>query len=177
LRYSNSSDHEPIGTAVDFRHRYHQDIARATEVSNGGLEPGDTPQMFDRLVQAHRGAYALIHRYDPGAQVTSNAAYVPGAQPHLDAWFLDRVRDTLDYVGVDYYFGITPDNLTAAHAVLGDFASIVPHPHGNVRRVDGLHAPLPGAAAVRRRERYAHRRCRAPRRRVDPITACAPMRT
>ncbi|MEE2035374.1 glycoside hydrolase family 1 protein [Rhodococcus chondri] len=232
-RYANSPDHEPIGAAVDFRHRYREDIALAAglgvevyrisiewariqpspgswddaelayyddviatirvhgmtpmltldhwvypgwiadrggwtypgivdawlehaekvaaryagldalwvtineptayvwqEVSNGGLAPSDTPQMFDRLVRAHRGAYTLIHRHDPGARVTSNAAYVPGAQPHLDAWFLDRVRDTLDYVGVDYYYGIAPDNLTAVHAVTGDYASIVPRPEG-----------------------------------------------
>ncbi|MFD6881268.1 family 1 glycosylhydrolase [Rhodococcus sp. 105337] len=232
-RYAASGRHEPVGTAVDFRHRYREDIARAAdlgvgvyrlsvewariqpeperwddtelayyddviatirghgmtpmitldhwvypgwiadrggwahpgtvdawlahadtvaaryaghgalwvtinepsvyvwhEVSNGALSPGDAPMMFDRLVDAHRGAYETIHRYDPRAQVTSNAAYVPGAAPYLDTWFLDRVRDHLDFVGVDYYYGVAPGNLTAIRAATGEPASVTPHPPG-----------------------------------------------
>ncbi len=200
-RYSATARHEPIGTSVDFRHRYREDIARAAdlgigvyrisvewariqptpygwdeaelayyddvvreirghgmtpmltldhwvypgwiadrggwsdpdtvrswlahaetvaaryaeadvlwvtfnepsqyvwqEVTNGGLAPAEVPVMFDRLVEAHRGAYETIHRLDPDARVTSNAAYIPGAQQYLDTWFLDRVRTSLDYV-------------------------------------------------------------------------------
>lgn len=233
LRYSNGPHHEPIGSSVDFRHRYSEDIARAAalgvdvyrisvewariqptpygwddteldyyddvvreirahgmtpmltldhwvypgwiadrggwsdpdtvrswlvhaetvaeryadadalwvtfnepsqyvwqEVTNGGLAPAEVPAMFDRLVEAHHGAYQAIHRADPDARVTSNAAYIPGAQPYLDTWFLDRVRTGLDYVGVDYYYGVTLQNPTAIHATVGDYASIVPHPRG-----------------------------------------------
>jgi beta-glucosidase len=233
LRYSNGTRHEPVGSSVDFRHRYREDIARAAElgvgvyrisvewariqptpygwndtelayyddvvreirahgmtpmltldhwvypgwiadrggwsdpgtvhswlanaetvaeryadadalwvtlnepsqyvwqeVTNGGLAPTQVPLMFDRLVEAHRGAYETIHRLDPDARVTSNAAYIPGAQPYLDTWFLDRVRDSLDFVGVDYYYGVTVQNPTAIHAAVGDYASVVPHPQG-----------------------------------------------
>ncbi|WP_374229920.1 glycoside hydrolase family 1 protein [Rhodococcus sp. F64268] len=233
LRYSNDSRHDPVGSAVDFRHRYREDIARAAElgvdvyrisvewariqptphgwdetelayyddvvreirahgmtpmltldhwvypgwiadrggwsdpdtvrswlahaetvagryadadalwvtfneptqyvwheVTNGGLAATELPAMFDRLVEAHRGAYRAIHRADPDALVTSNAAYIPGAQPFLDTWFLDRVRTDLDYVGVDYYYGVTLQNPTAIHAAVGDYASVVPHPQG-----------------------------------------------
>lgn len=100
------------------------------ELAFGGLTPADVPRMLDGLVAAHRGAYALIHRLDPGAKVTSNAAYIPGAQPYLDTLFLDRVRDSLDFVGVDYYYGVAPDNLTAVHAAFDDFAAVRPHPQG-----------------------------------------------
>ncbi len=100
------------------------------EVTNGGLAPAEVPAMFDRLVEAHHGAYQAIHRADPDARVTSNAAYIPGAQPYLDTWFLDRVRTGLDYVGVDFYYGVTLQNPTAIHATVGDYASIVPHPQG-----------------------------------------------
>ncbi len=100
------------------------------EVSNGGLPAGDAPMMFDRLVEAHRGAYETIHRYDPRAQVTSNAAYIPGAAPYLDTWFLDRVRDRLDFVGVDYYYGVAPDNLTAVNAAIERPYAVTPHPAG-----------------------------------------------
>lgn len=100
------------------------------EVSNGGLAAGDAPMMFDRLVEAHRAAYETIHRYDPRAQVTSNAAYIPGAAPYLDTWFLDRVRDRLDFVGVDYYYGVAPDNLTAVNGATGRPYAVTPHPPG-----------------------------------------------
>ena len=100
------------------------------ELTFGGLAPADAPLMLDRLVDAHRGAYTLIHRLDPAAQVTSNVAYIPGAQPHLDTLFLDRVRDRLDFVGIDYYYGVAPGNLTAIHAAFDDFAAVLPHPRG-----------------------------------------------
>jgi len=100
------------------------------ELTLGGLFPTDVPRMFDGLVAAHRGAYELIHRHDPDAKVTSNVAYIPGAQSYLDTLFLDRVRDRLDFVGVDYYYGVEPGNLTAIHAAFDDFAAVRPHPQG-----------------------------------------------
>jgi beta-glucosidase len=100
------------------------------EVTFGGLLPTEVRRMFDGLVAAHREAYTLIHRIDPGAKVTSNVAYVPGAQPYLDTLFLDRVRDRVDFVGVDYYYGVAPGNLTAIHAAVDDFAAVRPHPLG-----------------------------------------------
>lgn len=100
------------------------------EITFGGLFPTEVRRMFDGLVAAHREAYTLIHRLDPGAKVTSNVAYVPGAQPYLDTLFLDRVRDSVDFVGVDYYYGVAPGNLTAIHAAVDDFAAVRPHPQG-----------------------------------------------
>ncbi|AXY52626.1 family 1 glycosylhydrolase [Rhodococcus ruber] len=100
------------------------------ELAFGGLTAGDVPRMFDALVVAHRAVYARIHELDPGARVTSNTAYIPGVQTGLDTLFVDRVRDTLDFLGLDYYYGATVDNPSAIHALTDDFASIVPHPDG-----------------------------------------------
>lgn len=91
------------------------------EVQFGGLPAADAPMMFDRLVTAHQAIYRFIHRKDPGAQVSSNVAYVPTAEPLLDAMFLDRVRNQLDYVGLDYYYSIAPADLTAVFAATGEF--------------------------------------------------------
>ncbi|NLG45605.1 family 1 glycosylhydrolase [Gordonia sp. (in: high G+C Gram-positive bacteria)] len=91
------------------------------EVQFGGLDASDATLMFDRLVQAHRAIYKHIHRKDPGAQVSSNVAYIPTIEPALDQLFLDRVRDRLDYVGLDYYYSIAPTDLTAAYAATGEF--------------------------------------------------------
>ena len=91
------------------------------EVQFGGLPADDAPLMFDRLVQAHKAIYRFIHRKDPGAQVSSNVAYVPTVEPLLDRMFLDRVRNQLDYVGLDYYYSIAPTDLTAAFAATGEF--------------------------------------------------------
>ncbi|WP_051198192.1 family 1 glycosylhydrolase [Gordonia shandongensis] len=91
------------------------------EVQHGGLPAADAPMMFDRLVRAHKAIYRFIHRRDPGAQVSSNVAYVPTAEPLLDTLFQDRVRDQLDFVGLDYYYSISPTDLTAIHAGADEF--------------------------------------------------------
>ncbi|MGB6125811.1 MAG: family 1 glycosylhydrolase [Gordonia sp. (in: high G+C Gram-positive bacteria)] len=91
------------------------------EVQFGGLPAQSTTLMFDRLVQAHRTIYKYIHRKDPGAQVSSNVAYIPTVEPGLDALFLDRVRDSLDYVGLDYYYSVSPTDTTASFAANGEF--------------------------------------------------------
>ncbi|WP_440713976.1 family 1 glycosylhydrolase [Gordonia sp. FQ] len=87
------------------------------EVQYGGLPAQLAPVMFDRLVAVHRTIYDYIHRRDPGAMVSSNAAYIPTVQPALDTLFLDRVRDKLDYVGLDYYYSVSPTRLGAANIV------------------------------------------------------------
>ncbi|MFD2474283.1 family 1 glycosylhydrolase [Amycolatopsis silviterrae] len=86
--------------------------------------------MFGRLVTAHRGAYDLIHRLDPGAPVSSNAAYIPGVQGILDTQFVDQVKDKLDFAGLDYYYGASLDNLSAVHAASGEFWKVTPQPDG-----------------------------------------------
>lgn len=89
------------------------------EVQFGGLAPHLAPVMLDRLVRVHREIYDHIHRRDPGAMVSSNSAYIPTVQPALDAVFLDRVRDKLDFVGFDYYYSVSPTELGAAN-ILAD---------------------------------------------------------
>ncbi|MGH3647466.1 MAG: family 1 glycosylhydrolase [Micromonosporaceae bacterium] len=100
------------------------------EVSNGGLQPWQGPGMYSRLVTAHRRAYDMIHELDPGAPVSSNAAYIPGAQGAMDLNFVDRVKDKLDFVGLDYYYGASLDNPTAVHGITGEFWKITPQPDG-----------------------------------------------
>ncbi|MCK0439313.1 family 1 glycosylhydrolase [Gordonia alkaliphila] len=89
------------------------------EVQHGGLPPHLAPVMLDRLVGVHRAIYDHIHRRDPGALVSSNAAYIPTVQPALDQTFLDRVRDKLDFIGFDYYYSVSPTQLGAAQ-ILAD---------------------------------------------------------
>ncbi|RZQ66041.1 family 1 glycosylhydrolase [Amycolatopsis suaedae] len=100
------------------------------ELTNGGIKVWEAPAMFDRLVRAHRAAYDIVHELDPGAPVSSNAAYIPAVQPVLDASFLDRVRDKLDFAGLDFYYGASLDNPTAVHAAAGEFWKVKPQPDG-----------------------------------------------
>ncbi|MGW5146082.1 glycoside hydrolase family 1 protein [Rhodococcus koreensis] len=100
------------------------------ELSFGGIGPDRAPQMLDRLVDVHRRAYDLIHEIDPGARVSSNLAYIPAAMDALDATFVDRVRDKLDFLGVDYYYGLSLDNLTVVNAVTDAFYDVNPQPDG-----------------------------------------------
>lgn len=87
------------------------------EVRYGGLPAQSAPLMLDRLVAVHRSIYRYIHHRDPGALVSSNSAYIPTVQPALDAQFLDRVREELDFVGFDYYYSVSPTELGAAYIV------------------------------------------------------------
>lgn len=100
------------------------------ELTFGGISVADAPGMLDRMVWAHSAAYEMIHRLDPGTRVSSNASYIPAAMGAIDAMFTDRVRDTLDFVGLDYYYGVSLDNLTAAAALTDAFYDIRPQPDG-----------------------------------------------
>ncbi|WP_280329871.1 family 1 glycosylhydrolase [Nocardia wallacei] len=82
------------------------------ETRNGGLSPAGLPGMQQALVQAHNTIYDHIHRAQPGAQVTSNVAYIVGAvEGPLNGRIIDPISDRLDYVGIDYYYGYSPQSL------------------------------------------------------------------
>ncbi|MEV0298551.1 family 1 glycosylhydrolase [Nocardia sp. NPDC050710] len=82
------------------------------ETRHGGISPLAAPAMFDRIVQAHSSIYDYIHRAQPGAMVTSNVAYIPAAEDAINgATIMSRIAGKLDYIGIDYYYGLSPDNL------------------------------------------------------------------
>ncbi|MBO0855515.1 MAG: glycoside hydrolase family 1 protein [Nocardia sp.] len=82
------------------------------EVSNGGLPAASIPAMRDAVVAAHNSIYDEIHRAQPGAQVTSNLAYVVGTvEPVLNGAIIDGIAGKLDYVGIDYYYGYSPQTV------------------------------------------------------------------
>ncbi|MBF6210492.1 glycoside hydrolase family 1 protein [Nocardia puris] len=82
------------------------------EVRHGGLGPADVPAMHDRIAQAHNAIYDHIHRVHPGAMVTSNVAYIPAAEDVVNKPLIDKIAARLDYIGIDYYYGLSPDNLS-----------------------------------------------------------------
>ncbi|MET8423762.1 family 1 glycosylhydrolase [Nocardia sp. NPDC004860] len=79
------------------------------EVRNGGLPAADVPAMQARLAQAHNSIYDYIHARQADAMVTSNVAYVPAADPIVNGAMLDAIAAKLDFVGIDYYYGLSPD--------------------------------------------------------------------
>ncbi|MFF0609328.1 family 1 glycosylhydrolase [Nocardia tengchongensis] len=87
----------------------------AEEIQVGGLGPADLPGAIDRWVQAHRAIYDYIHSAQPDAQVTSNVAYFPVAEAAIDTTFLDRVIDKLDFIGLDYYYSMSPTDFSYAN--------------------------------------------------------------
>ncbi|MBH0777911.1 family 1 glycosylhydrolase [Nocardia bovistercoris] len=84
------------------------------ETRHGGISPAAAPAMFDRIAQAHNGIYDHIHAVQPGAMVTSNVAYIPAAEDAVNgATLVHRIADRLDFIGIDYYYGLSPDSLTS----------------------------------------------------------------
>ncbi|MFB7715874.1 family 1 glycosylhydrolase [Nocardia sp. NPDC056100] len=79
------------------------------EVRNGGLPVTDIPVMQDRLALAHNSIYDHIHAVQPGAMVTSNVAYIPAVDPAVNGAMLDKIGAKLDFVGIDYYYGMSPE--------------------------------------------------------------------
>lgn len=84
----------------------------------------------DNVVAAHKLGYHAAHRADPDAMVTANEAYLPAFAPTTDGLLLDHIRGELDFVGIDYYYGIAIDNLTTINAAWDDFAGVRPQPEG-----------------------------------------------
>ncbi|MEU2253850.1 family 1 glycosylhydrolase [Nocardia xishanensis] len=82
------------------------------EVRHGGIGAVDAPAMHDRIAQAHNAIYDHIHAVQPGAMVTSNVAHIPAAEDAVDKPLIDKIAAKLDYIGIDYYYGLSPDNLT-----------------------------------------------------------------
>ncbi len=77
-------------------------------------------RVLHNLAHGHSIAYDIIHKYYPGAQVsiTQIVNYFEPAHKHClvekflvslahyfwNDWFLEKVKNKLDYIGVDYYF-------------------------------------------------------------------------
>jgi beta-glucosidase len=96
------------------------------EIDNGAATWLDAPWLFDRIARAHSAAYDFVHEADPGAMVTSNLAFIPLTPWLFDAAFVDRIAHKLDFVGIDYYMGVSLDNLTAARTLTGGLADAQP---------------------------------------------------
>ncbi len=116
------------------------------ELTYGGIALTQAPSMFDSLVRVHRAIYDRIHVLDPGARVSSNFSFIPGVSEAIDSVFTDRVRDKLDFLGIDYYYGVALNNPTAAYAALDEFYNVTPQPEGlydALMRYSGKYPELP----------------------------------
>ncbi|WP_330180984.1 family 1 glycosylhydrolase [Nocardia sp. NBC_01503] len=82
------------------------------EVRTGGISAANIPTALDQWVRLHRDIYDYIHAVQPGAQVSSNIAYFPAAEAAVDTTFFDRVVDKLDFIGLDYYYSMSPTDLS-----------------------------------------------------------------
>lgn len=120
-------------------------IYRSFEEHNGGLDAAASGAMAENLVTAHRRGYDLIHRLDPTAKVSSNLAYKPPPLQGIDdAAFIDKVKDKLDFVGIDYYYGLSLDNLSAANGAFDEFWKIEPQPDGIYYALKEYQRKFPG---------------------------------
>ncbi|MFE3542802.1 family 1 glycosylhydrolase [Nocardia sp. NPDC059177] len=81
------------------------------ELRHGGITAAELPTMAERIAQAHNSIYDYIHAVQPGAQVTSNVAYIPTVDDAISGAVLDRMAPRLDYIGIDYYYGFSPTQL------------------------------------------------------------------
>ncbi|MBF6090277.1 glycoside hydrolase family 1 protein [Nocardia cyriacigeorgica] len=83
------------------------------ELRHGGIGIGDVAAMQGRIALAHNTIYDHIHRVHPSAMVSSNVAYIPTAEDAVNGPLIDRIGAKLDYIGIDYYYGFSPESLLA----------------------------------------------------------------
>ncbi|WP_336082414.1 family 1 glycosylhydrolase [Nocardia sp. SSK8] len=81
------------------------------ELRHGGIGAADLPVVAARIAQAHNEIYDYIHAVQPDALVTSNVAYIPAVDDAISGALLDRMTPRLDYIGIDYYYGVSPTDL------------------------------------------------------------------
>ncbi|MFD6354223.1 family 1 glycosylhydrolase [Nocardia tengchongensis] len=104
------------------------------EVQVGALGPGEMTVALERWVRAHREIYDYIHTVRPGSQVSSNIAYFPAAESAVDTTFLNQVTDKLDFIGLDYYYSMSPADLS--------YANVFSEPWKATSAPDGLYYAL-----------------------------------
>ncbi|MBD0023406.1 family 1 glycosylhydrolase [Gordonia pseudamarae] len=92
------------------------------ELMYGGVRPENATRMVDGIIDAHRRLYRHIHAVQPGAEVSTNMAYfpVPGLGPWLEGLFPERLRDSMDFIGVDNYYSLSVTDLSVALAATGE---------------------------------------------------------
>lgn len=96
----------------------------------GALSPSRIGAWREHIIEAHRRTYDLIHRIDPSGMVTSNQSYTALFNPATDLLVMDRIKDKVDYIGLDYYYGASVDNLSAINAASGKFWKVRLEPEG-----------------------------------------------
>lgn len=114
------------------------------EVEIGLLQPTDLPRFLDVMVNAHEAGYRAAHEANPNAMVTANEAFLPAITGLADQVLLQRIAGSLDYVGIDYYYGLSADNLSAIHAAKADFAKVRPQPDGIYEAIRHFAGAFPG---------------------------------
>ncbi|MET8423763.1 family 1 glycosylhydrolase [Nocardia sp. NPDC004860] len=82
----------------------------------------DADQMLGKVAQVHNQIYDYIHQVQPKALVTSNVGYVAGSESQVNGPLMDRIGDKLDFIGVDYYFGLEPPKTNAVNLPDGSAA-------------------------------------------------------
>ena len=92
------------------------------ELMYGGTRPENAGRMVDGIIDAHRRLYRHIHRVQPRAEVSTNLAYfpVPGLGSWLEGLFPERLRDSMDFVGVDNYYSVSVTDLSTTNAITGE---------------------------------------------------------
>jgi beta-glucosidase len=113
------------------------------EFGHGASGVAELATMRDTIIGAHRRAYQMIHRLDRRALVTSNTAYGTILNPLFDLAIFDQIADSIDYIGIDYYYGASVTNASAIYAGAGAYWNIRPEPEGLYYVLRNYHRRFP----------------------------------
>lgn len=115
------------------------------EKGNDPLTDAQARAMLSNLISAHKRAYVIVHRFSPGAMVSSNYAW-PGrgslASLETDP-FLQAVRKQLDYVALDYYYPAYNQLVSLGQLSAGTSWNIPLDPFGMYTALRSMHRDFP----------------------------------
>ncbi|HHY08115.1 MAG: family 1 glycosylhydrolase [Lawsonella sp.] len=114
------------------------------EVEVGMVERVQMVDFMKKIVQAHKNAYDIIKGVNKKNQVGTNEAFLPLVTPIADQFLFVPVKNHLDFVGIDYYYGLSLDNLSAAYGATSSFSKIRPQPDGIYHAIKYFSEAFPG---------------------------------
>lgn len=112
------------------------------ERKHGAVRDEQVAAAKERLIRMHTLAFDLLHQLDPGAPVTANVVWEPAPASWFDDWFFDRIKDRLDYIGIDYYYSVGLD-LSVLHALRNQFWKVKLTPSALLTALRDYHRRAP----------------------------------
>lgn len=113
------------------------------EVEIGLLQKTDLFAFMNNIVKAHKIAYKNIKAVNKNNKVGTNEAFLPFVTPLADQMLFVPVKDYLDFIGIDYYYGLALTNFSSIYGATAKFSKIRLQPEGIYEAIEHFQKAFP----------------------------------